>query len=84
MIWPLVWSARSQKDLKALHPTTARGIQRTLDRFSQTGQADIRPLLNVTPETWRIRSGQHRVLVHLRENSKEAYIVRIRPRGSAY
>ena len=84
MIWQLVWSARSQKDLKALHPTTARRIQTTLERFSETGQADIRRLVSVTPETWRIRIGQHRVILDLREDLHEAHIHRIRPRDSAY
>jgi len=84
MKWQLIWSARARKDIDSLHPITARRIHQTLDRFSKTGHADIRRLADITPPTCRIRIGQHRVILHLRDKPAEAYIVRILPRDSAY
>lgn len=80
----IIWSARAQTDIAALQPTTARRIHRTLHRFAQTGHADIRRLINVTPPTWRIRIGRHRVILQLQNNPNEAHIIRIKPRDSAY
>lgn len=40
-----------RKDILSLHPATARLIHRALYRFSETGHADIRRLVNVTTET---------------------------------
>ena len=84
MTWRLIWSPRAQKDITSLHPATAQRIHRALNRFSETGHADILRLVNVTPETWRIRIGKHRVLLDLHDNQREAYILRIKPRDSAY
>lgn len=84
MIWRLIWTSRAEKDLVALHPVAARRIHRTLDRFSQTGHADIRRLVNIKPPTWRIRIGRHRIILALRKHPNEARILRIKPRHSAY
>lgn len=80
----IIWSARAEKDITSLEPATARRIHRTLDRFAQTGHANIRRLVNVTPPTWRIRIGRHRVILQLRNNPDEVHIIRIKPRDSAY
>lgn len=84
MIWRLIWTSRAEKDLVTLHPIAARRIHTTLDRFSETGHADIRRLVNVNPPTWRIRIGPHRIILELRTHPNEAYILRIKPRDSAY
>lgn len=80
----IVWSARAEKDIASLQPATAQRIHRTLDRFAHTGHADIRRLVNITPPTWRIRIGRHRVILQLRNNPDEALILRIKTRDSAY
>ena len=80
----LIWSPRAQKDIASLHPTTAQRIRHALRRYAETGHADIRRLANITPPTWRIRIGHHRVILQLRNNPDEALIIRIKPRDSAY
>ena len=84
MKWRMVWSRRAERDFHALEPAAARRIQHALDRFSDTGQADIARIVNVTPERYRIRVGSHRIIVRLFEDQAEARILRIRHRGSAY
>ena len=84
MKWELVWTRAARKDIKALDPVIARRVHRVLDRFSETGHADIRRLVNITPETSRIRVGAHRVIVELYEDEQEAHIIRIHRRDSAY
>ena len=57
MKWRIVWTPRTQKDIDALDPITARRIHCVLERFSETGHEDLRRLVNITPEAWRIRIG---------------------------
>lgn len=73
----------ARKDINVLDPVTARRIQRVLDRFSETGHADIRRLVNIAPEMSRIRVGAHRVIVEPQEDEREAHIIRIHRRVSA-
>lgn len=84
MKWRIVWTPRAEKDMDALDATAVRRVHRVLDRFSETGHADLRRLVNITPETWRIRVGNHRIIVRLLDDEDEARIVRIRHRDSAY
>ncbi len=84
MTWTHVWTRDARKDLKALHPVDAQRIHRTLNRFSETGHADIRVLNNLTPETWRIRVGNHRIFVRFVDDLREMHIIGVRHRGSAY
>ena len=84
MKWELVWTRPARKDINALHPVTGRRIQLALQRFSETGHADITHIVNARPPTWRIRVGNHRVIVDLLDDRGEAHILRIRHRDSAY
>ena len=84
MKWRLVWTPRAEKDLLALDAVHARRIERALRRFSETGHGDIRRLTNVTPEAFRIRVGDYRVIPELCEDRNEAQILRVRRRDSAY
>ncbi len=84
MKWRVIWSPRATKDIEALDPVAARRIHRALHRFCETGQADIARIVNATPPTWRIRIGSHRLIVDLLDNEREAHILRIRRRDSAY
>ena len=84
MKWQLIWTSRAKKHLDALDTTAARRIQNALDRFSETGHADLRRLVNITPEQWRIRVGTYRIILQLLEDEQEAHVIRIRRRDSAY
>ena len=84
MKWRLLWTRRAEKDLMALDTVNPRWIERALRRFSETGHGDIRPLTNVTPEAFRIRVGDDRVILELDEDRNEAQFLRVRRRDSAY
>ena len=84
MKWRLIWTPRAEKDLLALDTVHARRIERALHRFSETGHADIRRLVNVTPEAFRIRVGDYRVILELDDDRDEAHVLRVRRRDSAY
>ncbi len=84
MEWRLIWTSRAERDLDALDPIAARRIQRVLERFSESGHADLRRLNNITPEQWRIRVGHYRVILELLEDKEQAHIIRIRRRDAAY
>ena len=84
MTWKHVWTRDTRKDLRILHPVDAQRIHRTLIRFSETGHADILVLINLTPETWRIRAGNHRIFVRFVDDLREMHIIGIRHRRSAY
>ena len=80
----MVWTPRAEKDLLVLDTVHTRRIERALRRFSETGHGDIRRLTNVTPEAFRIRVGDYRVILELQEDQNEAQILRVRRRDSAY
>lgn len=84
MKWRIVWTPRARKDIDALDPGTVRRLLRALDRFSETGHADLRRLVNTSPERYRIRVGNQRIIVRLLEDEQEARVLRIRRRDSAY
>ncbi len=84
MKWRVIWTPRAEKDLETLDRIAGRRIRHTLDRFSETGHADVTRIINVGPPTWRIRVGNHRVIVDLLDDRGEAHILRIHRRDSAY
>ena len=84
MKWHVIWTPRAEKDVLALDPVSARRIHRALERFSATGHADIRRLIKVSPETSRIRVGDHRIIVRFAHDLREMHIIRIHRRDSAY
>ena len=84
MKWRLIWTSHAEKDLDALDPIAARRIQRVLERFSESGHADLRRLVNIAPELWRIRVGDYRVILELLDDKEQAHIIRIRRRDVAY
>ena len=84
MIWQLVWTSAAERDLKSLDRVSANRIHRALNRFSETGQADIARIVNTTPPEWRIRAGNHRIIVRFFRDLREMHIIRIHRRDSAY
>ena len=84
MKWQLVWTRPARKDLNALDRVNANRIHRGLHRYFETGRADIRRVINMTPESWRIRVGDHRIIVRFFPDLREMHIIRIHRRDSAY
>ena len=57
----ILWKDQSRNDLRAIDRTTALQILHGLDRFSATGEGDVKRLQNVEPPEFRLRIGDYRV-----------------------
>ena len=87
MIWRLIWTRAAEKDLDALNRSAARRILRALNRFSETGHADVARIVNARTPRYRIRVGPYRIIILVGEDSEdlgEVEIIRIHRRDSAY
>lgn len=84
MTWHLVWTRPAEKDLETLDRGAAQRILRALDRLSETGHGDIARIVNTTPPRFRIRVGNHRIIVRRDDNLRELHIIRVLRRDSAY
>jgi mRNA interferase RelE/StbE len=52
---------QAKRDLRAIDRETALHILRGLDRFSATGEGDVKRLQEVDPPEFRLRVGDYRV-----------------------
>lgn len=84
MIWRLIWTRAAEKDVDALDRSAARRILRALNRFSETGHADVARIVNARTPRHRIRVGPYRIVILVDENLGEVEIIRIHRRDSAY
>ena len=57
----LEWSTAARADLRAIDRVTALHILETLNRFLQTGHADVKQLRDVDPPEFRLRTGDYRL-----------------------
>lgn len=48
MIWRLIWTRAAEEDLDALDRSAAQRILRALNRFSETGHADVARIVKRT------------------------------------
>ncbi|MDK2784543.1 MAG: mRNA interferase RelE/StbE [Bacillota bacterium] len=74
----------AEKDLAELDKKTQRRIKVALDKLLTCPQAvDLRKLKS-TPERWRLRVGDWRVILRLDREQEVLYVLRIRHRREAY
>ncbi len=84
----LVVSRSAAKDLVGLPPKIGDQIERTIDRLLarlRAGQRpqDMRPIVG-RPHTYRIDSGEYRVLFEVDEAAAIVTIIRVRHRKDVY
>jgi len=57
----IVWKEQARNDLRAIDRASALQILHGLDRFSATGEGDVKRLQNIEPPEFRLRVGNYRV-----------------------
>ena len=57
----IVWKEQARNDLRAIDRASALQILHGLDRFSVTGEGDVKRLQNIEPPEFRLRVGNYRV-----------------------
>jgi len=78
------WLPRAQKDLKRLDPPSRARLVRAVTDFAQTGQGDVRRMVNVTPPEFRLRVGVWRVRFSRDDEHQLIHVLRVRHRSKAY
>jgi mRNA interferase RelE/StbE len=81
--WSIVWSRRSQRDLRRLQRQVADRVIRAVERHAGTGQGDIGKLEGVG-NAYRLRVGEWRVRLRYDDEAHAIEIISILPRGRAY
>jgi mRNA-degrading endonuclease RelE of RelBE toxin-antitoxin system len=76
------WSEESLDDMAALDKGTARRIQKTAERFAETGAGNVKKLQGIDPPEFRLRVGNFRVRFHCTADTLT--ILRVRDRKEAY
>jgi mRNA interferase RelE/StbE len=80
--WSVVWTRRSQRDLRNLDPTTATRVSRAVQRLAADQLGDVKQLQG-RPE-WRLRVGDVQVLFVFDAGTQTMTVLRVLPRGRAY
>ena len=78
----IIWTDQAIADVRAIEQKTALQILKTLARFAKTEEGNVRQLAGVEPPQFRLRTQDHRVFFHVREDTLE--IIRVRDRKEAY
>ena len=78
------YTGRARRDLKHLDPQTAARVIAAVERLAETGEGDVRKLVNVHPPTYRLRVGDWRVLFRYATVPRSISVRRVLPRGDAY
>lgn len=75
---------QAEKDLAGLDKKTQRRIRVALDRFLEYPQAADIKKLKGSPDMWRLRVGDWRVILRFDRKQGVLYVMRIRHRREAY
>lgn len=77
------WQPRALRDLKKLDPPVQRRVIGAVKYLAQTGEGDVKRLVNVEPPEYRLRVGDWRVRF-ARDEERRLVVLRVLPRGKAY
>lgn len=83
MNWTIRWTRPAEKDLRRLDALSQHRVHDAITRLAEKGQGDLRRLVGRDRE-WRLRVGDHRVLLSLDASSRIAVILAVRHRSDAY
>jgi plasmid stabilization system protein ParE len=78
----IVWSAQAKADIRGVEQLIALQILKTLARYAQTGEGNIRQLHGIEPPLIRLRAQDHRVF--FRDKGEYLEISRVLDRKEAY
>jgi mRNA-degrading endonuclease RelE of RelBE toxin-antitoxin system len=74
---------QAKADLRAIPQPVALQILRTLARFLDSGEGDVKRLQGIEPPIHRLRTQNHRVLFRI-TSQDEIEVIRVRDRKNAY
>ena len=81
----VIWTRPALKDLRRMDEQQGKRIQVAVRRFAQTGEGDVKRLVNVDPPEYRLRVGDWRVRFQLLEHPEPAVaVLNVLPRDQAY
>ena len=78
----VAFTDQAKADLRAIPQPIAIQILRTLARFLESEEGNVKRLQGVDPPLYRLRTGDHRVL--FRDLGEHIEVTRIRDRKEAY
>jgi len=81
--WSVIWSRRSQHDLRRLQRQVAGRVIVAVERYASTGQGDIAKL-EAAGDAYRLRVGEWRVRLRYDDGAHAIEIISVLPRGRAY
>ena len=78
----IVWSTQAKADIRCVEKITALQILKTLARYAQTGEGNIKRLQGIEPPLIRLRAQDHRVF--FRDKGEYLAVSRVLDRKEAY
>jgi plasmid stabilization system protein ParE len=78
----IVWTAQAKADIRGIERLIALQTLKTLARYAQTGEGNIRQLQGTEPPLIRLRAQDHRVF--FRDKGEYLEISRVLDRKEAY
>jgi mRNA-degrading endonuclease RelE of RelBE toxin-antitoxin system len=81
--WSIRWTRAAEKDMRRLDAVMARRVLTVVDRFAETGQGDLKRLVDHGGE-FRLRAGDFRAILQLDLGGHSAVVLRVLHRSDAY
>jgi plasmid stabilization system protein ParE len=78
----IVWTAQAKADIRGVERIIAMQILKTLARYAQTGEGNVKQLQGIEPPLIRLRAQDHRVF--FRDKGEYLEISRVLDRKGAY
>jgi len=78
----IVWSTQAKADIRGVEKIIALQILKTLARYAQTGEGNIKRLQGIEPPLIRLRAQDHRVF--FRDKGEYLAVSRVLDRKEAY
>jgi mRNA-degrading endonuclease RelE of RelBE toxin-antitoxin system len=78
----VIWNDQAKAQLRAIDQPNALRILRSLARYLETGEGDVKRLQNIEPPEFRLRVGDYRIRFH--EYGQVMRITAVKHRSEAY
>ena len=78
----VVFADQAKTDIRAIEQQTALQILKTIARFLQSAEGDVKRIQGIEPPLFRLRTQKHRVL--FRDVSDGIEVIRVRNRKDVY
>lgn len=84
MAYQVVFRSDARKAFEQLDPTIQRQVGRVIDRLAENPRPTQATTLVGDPHTWRVRSGNWRVLYEIQDDRLIVLVLDVRHRSIAY